>query len=92
MELVVSGVIGLLFGSVIAGLILRSRTAGLSARLSFMEKELAAEKARLARLQQDYTELIAGKARAESALEGERKTSSEKIELVTRAFPAISSV
>jgi hypothetical protein len=43
MELVVSGVIGLLFGSVIAGLILRSRTAGLSARLSFMEKELAAE-------------------------------------------------
>jgi DNA recombination protein RmuC len=85
MELVVSGVIGLLFGSVIAGLILRSRTAGLSARLSFMEKELAAEKARLARLQQDYTELIAGKARAESALEGERKTSSEKIELVTRA-------
>jgi DNA recombination protein RmuC len=85
MELVVSGVIGLLFGTGIAWLALRSRTAGLSARLSFMEKELAAEKARLARLQQDYTDLITGKARAESALEAERKTSTEKIELVTRA-------
>jgi DNA recombination protein RmuC len=85
MELVVTGVIGLLFGSVIAGLLLRSRTAGLSARLSFMEKELAAEKARLARIQQDYTELIGGKARVESALEAERKASTEKIELVTRA-------
>jgi len=79
------GVIGLLFGSVIAWLGLRSRTAGLSARLTFTEKELAAEKARLARLQQDSTELLIGKARAESALQAERKTSTEKIELVTRA-------
>jgi DNA recombination protein RmuC len=57
----------------------------LSARLTFTEKELAAEKARLARLQQDSTELLIGKARAESALQAERKTSTEKIELVTRA-------
>jgi DNA recombination protein RmuC len=85
MELAVSGVIGLLFGSVIAWLGLRSHTAGLSARLTFTEKELAAEKARLARLQQDSTELLIGKARAESALQAERKTSTEKIELVTRA-------
>ncbi|MGD1090200.1 MAG: DNA recombination protein RmuC [Verrucomicrobiota bacterium] len=74
-----------MFGSVIAWLGLRSRTAGLSARLTFTEKELAAEKARLARLQQDSTELLIGKARAESALQAERKTSTEKIELVTRA-------
>ena len=79
------GVIGLLFGSVIAGLVLRSRSAGISARLSLREKELEAEKARLARLQETYTELVAGKARLESALESERKTSNEKIELVTRA-------
>jgi DNA recombination protein RmuC len=85
MELGISGAIGLLFGSLIAWLVLRSRTAGLSARLSLMEKELAAEKANLARLQQAHTELVAGKARAESALEAERKTSNEKIELVTRA-------
>ena len=83
------GVIGLLFGSLfgslIAWLALRSRHAGLSARLSLLEKELAAEKASLARLQQVYTEVVAGKARLESALESERKTSNEKIELVTRA-------
>ena len=85
MEPGVVGVIGLLFGSLIAWLVLRSRTAGLNARLSLMEKELAAEKADLARLQQAHTELVAGKARAESALEAERKTSNEKIELVTRA-------
>src|SRR5208337_4712606 len=68
MEPSVIGVIGLLFGSLIAWLALRSRGAALSARLSLMEKELAA-----------------GKAKAESALEAERKTSNEKIELVTRA-------
>jgi DNA recombination protein RmuC len=85
MELGISGAIGLLFGSLIAWLVLRSHTAGLNARLSLMEKELAAEKASLARLQQAHTELVAGKARAESALEAERKASNEKIELVTRA-------
>ena len=81
----ITGVIGLLFGSLLAWLALRSRTAGLSARLSLMEKELTAEKADRARLQQAHTELVAGKARLESALEAERKTSNEKIELVTRA-------
>src|SRR5271170_3354710 len=85
MELGISGVIGLLFGSVIAWLALRSRTAALTARSSLMEKELATRKADLARLQQAHTELVAGKARLESALESDRKTSAEKIELVTRA-------
>ena len=79
------GVIGLLFGSVIAWLALRSRSAVLHARLSLTEKELAAEKADLARLQQAHTELVAGKAKAESALEAERKTSNEKMESVSRA-------
>src|SRR5258706_11910446 len=85
MEPGIIGFFGLLFGSVIAWLVLRSRTATLSARLSLMEKELAAGKADLARLQQAHIELVAGKARAESALESERKTNDEKIELVTRA-------
>jgi DNA recombination protein RmuC len=79
------GVIGLLFGSVIAWLALRSRTASLMARLSLMEKELTAGKADLARLLQAYTELVAAKARLESDLASERKSSNEKIELVTRA-------
>jgi DNA recombination protein RmuC len=85
MEPGVIGVIGLLFGSLIAWLVLRSRTATLSTRLSLMEKQLAAQNADLARLQQAYTDVVAGKARLESALEAERKTSDEKIELVTRA-------
>jgi DNA recombination protein RmuC len=79
------GFIGLLFGSLIAWLALRSRSAALSARLSLTEKELAAEKATLARLLQAQTELIAAKARLESTLENERKTSNEKIELITHA-------
>ena len=85
MEPGIVGVIGLLFGSVIAWLVLRSRSAALTARLSLMEKELAAGKADLARLQQAHTELVAGKARLESALESERKTNDEKIALVTSA-------
>jgi hypothetical protein len=44
MEPGVIGVIGLLFGSLIAWLGLRSRTATLNARLSLMEKELAVER------------------------------------------------
>jgi DNA recombination protein RmuC len=80
-----AGVIGLLFGSVIAWLALRARTVGIQARLSLMEKELSAEKADLARLSAVHRELIAGKARLESALEAERKASTEKVELVTRA-------
>jgi len=81
----IAGVIGLLFGSVIAWLALRARTAGLQARLSLMEKELTAGKADLARLQQAQSELIAARARLESELGAERKASHEKIELVTRA-------
>jgi DNA recombination protein RmuC len=79
------GVIGLLFGSLIAWLALRSRSAALSARLSLMEKELAAEKASQERLLAAQTDLVEAKARAESALELERKASDEKMGLVTRA-------
>ena len=85
MELWITGVIGLLFGSVLAWLVLRSRTATLSARLSLMEKELEAGGADLARLQKAHTELVAGKARLESDLASERRNNAEKIELVTRA-------
>jgi DNA recombination protein RmuC len=84
-ELVTSGVIGLLFGSLVAWLALRSRAAAAQARLSLMEKEVSAQKADLARLLADQKDLVAGKARLESALEAERKTNHEKIELVTRA-------
>ena len=85
MELGISGVIGLLFGSVLAWLALRSRTAALQARLSLTEKELGAVKADLARLLDDHKKLLESRARLESALELERKTSNEKIELLTKS-------
>jgi len=85
MELGISGVIGLLFGSVLAWLALRSRTAALQARLALTEKELAAQKAELARVLEDQQKLVESRARLESALESERKTSNEKIELLTKS-------
>jgi DNA recombination protein RmuC len=81
----ISGGIGLLFGSLLAWLVLRSRTAALQARLSLTEKELASEKADLARLLADQRNLIESRARLESALESERKTSNEKIELLAKS-------
>jgi DNA recombination protein RmuC len=85
MEPWITGVIGLLFGGVLAWLALRSRSATLNARFSLMQKELMTGKAELARLQQAHTDLVAGKARLESTLESERKTNGEKMELVTRS-------
>jgi len=74
-----------LFGSVIAWLALRSRPAALQARLSLTEKELTGVKADLARLLEERQGLVASRARLESALEMERKTSNEKIELLTKS-------
>src|ERR1700674_3630711 len=85
MELGISGGIGLLFGVLLAWLALRSRTAGLQARLSLTEKELAIVKADLARLLQEQRELVESRARLESALESERKTSNEKIDLLSKS-------
>jgi DNA recombination protein RmuC len=85
MEPGISGGIGLLFGSLLAWLVLRSRTAALQARLSLTEKELAGEKADLARLLADQRNLLESRARLESALESERKASNEKVELLTKS-------
>ena len=85
MELGIVGVIGLLFGGLLAWLVLGSRTATLQARLSLMEKELAGAKAELARLLLDQRELVEGRARLEAALEAERRASAEKIDLLNEA-------
>src|ERR1700724_146393 len=85
MELGISGAIGLLFGVLLAWLAVGSRSATLQARLSLTEKELAVIKADLARLSLDQRDLLESRARLESSLESERKTSSEKLELRTKA-------
>jgi len=84
-DLGISGVIGLLFGGLLAWLVLRSRTAALQARLLLTEKELVESKTELARLLLDQRELVESRARLESALASERKTSDEKIDLLTHA-------
>lgn len=85
MELVTSGVLGLLFGSLLTWLALRSRNASEQARLSLTERELAAAKSEATKFLDDQRELIEKSARLESALESERKTSAEKIQLLTKA-------
>src|SRR5271167_2056023 len=85
MEQMISGGIGLLFGALLAWLALRSRTAAMEERLALTGKELLAGKAELARLLEDQKRLLEALARLDSALEMERKTSTEKIELLTRA-------
>ena len=85
MELGISGIIGLLLGSVMAWLALRSRTVSLQAQLSLRENELSAVKADLTRLLEDQRSLVESRARLESALESERKTSNEKIELLMKS-------
>jgi DNA recombination protein RmuC len=89
MELGTTGVIALSFagllGALLAWLGLRSRSLALQARLSLLEKELSAAKAELARLLEDQKQLVVARVRLESGLESERKASTEKIELLTRA-------
>jgi DNA recombination protein RmuC len=85
MEQVISGAIGLLFGVLLAWLALRSRPAALQARLSLTEKELTGAKAELARLLAEQRDFIEARARLESDLQSERKTSTEKIDLLTKA-------
>ncbi|MGC2475031.1 MAG: hypothetical protein WA485_11900, partial [Candidatus Sulfotelmatobacter sp.] len=68
-----------------AWLALRSRTASLQAQLFLREKELSAVKADLTRLLEDQRSLVESRARLDSALESERKTSNEKIELLMKS-------
>jgi DNA recombination protein RmuC len=83
--LLFAGLCGSVLGGVLAWLVLRSRSGALQGRLSSLEKELEATKADLGRLLADQRELVESRARLESALELERRSSTEKLELLTRA-------
>lgn len=84
MESTLIGALGLVFGSVLAWLALRSRAAALQARLSLTEKELFSVKSDLGRLSEERQTLIASRAKLESSLEAERRNSVEKIQLLTQ--------
>jgi DNA recombination protein RmuC len=81
----ITAVIALLAGGWLAWLIVRSRSSAMQVRLNLLEKELTAAKAELAGHLQELRDLVASRARLESTLESERKASSEKLELLTRA-------
>ncbi len=85
MEAVITGFVGLLLGCLMVWLALRARWAMLYARLSFAERELTSAKSDLARLSSERQQLADGRARLEAALESERKTSAEKIDLLGRS-------
>src|SRR5579871_1716166 len=84
-ELGITCVIALLLGGVLGWLLLGLRTAAARARYALLDKELATAKGELSRLLEEQQQLIASRARLESALEAERKSSAEKIELLNHA-------
>ena len=77
--------LGALFGSALAWLALRARTARADARLSLLEKELATARAELARVQEANAQFRADGASLKSTLEHERKSAAEKLAIVDRA-------
>ena len=85
MELAASGATGLLFGMLVGWLVWRGRATGAEVRASLREQELSSLKAELEQLVRAREEMVAVRAKLESALETERKNSNEKIGLVTRA-------
>ena len=84
MELAISAIVGLLFGGVLTWLVLRTRASALEAHASLMQNELLTAKGNVEQLLREQKDLIAVSARLEAALESERKSSAEKIELLTR--------
>jgi DNA recombination protein RmuC len=84
MELI-AVLLGALFGSALAWLGLGSRHAATGARLSLIEKELAAARSELARQQEANSRLREQAAGLDSTLEHERKSTAEKLALVDRA-------
>jgi DNA recombination protein RmuC len=77
--------LGALFGSVLAWLGLRLRSAGAETRLSMTERDLAVARAELTRQQEVVAKLREQAAGLESTLQHERQAAAEKLELIDRA-------
>jgi DNA recombination protein RmuC len=81
----IAGLLGLLFGSVLAWFWLRARSAGRDARLTLTEKDLRGAREELARQQEAQARLREQAAALQSTLEHERKSAAEKLNLIDRA-------
>jgi len=77
--------LGALFGSALAWLGLRLRSAGAETRLSMTERDLAATRSEVSRQQEAIARLREQAAGLESTLQHEREASAEKLEIIDRA-------
>src|SRR6201997_4876795 len=85
LDLWIAVLLGALFGSALAWLGLRLRSAGAETRLSMTERDLAVARAELARQQEVVAKLRQQSAGLESTLQHERQAAAEKLELIDRA-------
>ena len=84
-ELWTGVLLGVLFGSALAWLALRSRSAGIAARLSLIENDLQRTCAELAGQREAGAKLREQAAALESTLQHERHAATEKLELINHA-------
>jgi DNA recombination protein RmuC len=84
MELI-AVLVGAAFGIALAWLGLRLRSAGVEARLSLIEKDLATARGEAARQQEANSRLREQSAALESTLQHERQSAAEKLDLINRA-------
>jgi DNA recombination protein RmuC len=85
LDLWIAVLLGALFGSVLAWLGLRLRSASAEARLSLGERDLAVARTEVARQQEAIARLREQAAGLESTLQHERQAAAEKLDLVDRA-------
>ena len=85
LDLWIAVLLGALFGSVLAWLGLRLRSARAEARFSLGERDLAVARAEVARQQEAIAKLREQAAGMESTLQHERQAAAEKLDLVDRA-------
>src|ERR1700758_797023 len=85
LDLWIAVLLGALFGSALAWLGLRLRSAGAETRLSMTERDLAVARAELSRQQEAAAKLREQAAALDSTLQHERQAAAEKLELIDRA-------